>query len=229
MAGTDTHLLELLSHRDALSPLGHDERRLATATQLRVDRGHDDVRVGDATIGDPGLRAVEDPLVGGLVVDRAGLQRRDIRASVWLRDAESGELEVVRGAEALRDPLHRLLRGAVGHDARDSQRGAHQGQADACVTPGELLQGDDHLETLRVGEGVGHEVHRVQANLGRLLDDGPRGLLALVPLVCSWPHHVLGEVVNPRLHGLLILVELHRELSHGHLRGVCPRRSASCG
>ena len=142
-----------------------------------------DVGVGDAAVGDPGLGPVEHPLVGGLVVDRAGAQARDVAAGVGLRDAEGAELDVVGGPEALRDPLHLLLGGAVGHDPGDRQGRAHDRQADPGVAPGELLEGQHHLEPQRIAEGVGHEVEAVEADLGRLLDDRPRRLLALVPLV----------------------------------------------
>ena len=77
--------------------------------QLGVDGGDDDVDVGDAAVGRPGLLAVEDPLVLGLVVARAGAQRRDVGAGVGLGGAEGGDLRVVGGAEAVRDPLADLL------------------------------------------------------------------------------------------------------------------------
>ena len=51
--------------------------------------------------------------------------------------------------------------------------------------------------------------------LGRLLDDRPRELLPLVPLVGGGPHDVLGEVVDPLLDLLLVLVELEGEVGHG--------------
>ena len=95
---------------------------------------------------------------------------------------ERGELHVVLGAEALRDPLADLLRRAVGQDAGDAQGGADDGQADAGVAPEELLHGDRDADAALVAPGAGEEVQRVDARLGRLLDDRPGGLLALVPL-----------------------------------------------
>ena len=68
----DTHLLELLAHGEALGARRHDEAGLAPALETGVDGGHHHVDVGDATVGDPGLGAVEHPLVGGLVVRRRG-------------------------------------------------------------------------------------------------------------------------------------------------------------
>ena len=63
--------------------------------------------------------------------------------------------------------------------------------------------------------GVGHEVEAVQADLGGLLDDRPRGLLTLVPLVGGRADDVLGEVVDPLLQLELVLVEGEREVGHG--------------
>ena len=45
----------------------------------------------------------------------------------------------------------------------------------------------------------------VEADLGRLLDDRPRGLLALVPLGGGRAHRPLGEAVHPVADVLLIL------------------------
>src|SRR5205085_5117921 len=61
---------------------------------------------------------------------------------------------------------------------------------------------------------VGHELEGVQPDLGRLLDDGPRRLLALVPLVGRGADDAVGEVVDPLLDLQLVLVELEGELGH---------------
>ena len=63
-------------------------------------------------------------------------------------------------------------------------------------------------EPARVEEALGDEVERVQADPGRLLDDRPRGLLPLVPLVAGGSDHVLGEVVHPLLDLQLVFVEI---------------------
>ena len=62
-----------------------DERRLAAGAEFGVHRGDDDVDVGDAAVGGPGLGAVEDPLVGGLVVAGAGADRADVGAGARAR------------------------------------------------------------------------------------------------------------------------------------------------
>ena len=67
--GADAVLAELLALGQALGARRDDEAGLAAAAQAGVDRGDDDVHVGDAAVGGPGLGAVQHPLVGGLLVD----------------------------------------------------------------------------------------------------------------------------------------------------------------
>ena len=99
--------------------------------------------------------------------------------------------------------------------AGHAERRAEDRQRDAGVAPGHLL--DDHgskMHPVGSAKHVGHEVERVQADLGRLLDDRPGRLLPLVPLVGGGADHVLGEVVDPLLDLQLVLVELEREVGH---------------
>ena len=199
MAGPDAVLLVLLALGEALGAGRHDEARVAAALQLGLDRRDDDVNVGDATVGDPRLGAVEHPLVVGLVVHRAGAQRRHVGAGVGLAHAERAELDVIGRAVALRHPLEDLLGRAGGGDAGAGQGRAEDRQTDAGVAPEQLLGGDRQHQPGGLEERVGHEVEGVQADLGRLLDDRPRELLPLVPLVGDGANDVLGEVVDPFL------------------------------
>src|SRR6185312_16011559 len=96
--GADAVLLELLALADARRTRRYDERRLAARGELRLDRRDDDVPVGDAAVGRPGLGAVEHPLTGRLVPDRTRLHRADVTACVGFRGAERAELDVVRRA-----------------------------------------------------------------------------------------------------------------------------------
>ena len=179
-----------------------------------IDGGDDDVHVGDAAVGDPRLRAVEHPLVLGLVVDGAGAQRRDVGAGVGLAHAEGAELRVVGGAVALRHPLHDLLGRAVARDAGRGEGRAEDREADAGVAPEQLLDGDGSISPVGSANALRHEVEAVEADLGRLLHDRPRELLPLVPLVGDRAHDVLGEVVDPLLDLQLVLVEVEREVGH---------------
>ena len=62
-----------------------------------------------------------------------------------------------------------------------------------------------------VGEELGQPFEAVQPDLGGLLDDRPRRLLLLVPLVGGRAHDVGGEAVDPVADVLLVLGELERE------------------
>ena len=123
-----------------------DERCVAARAELAVDRGDHDVDVGDAAVGRPRLLAVDDPLVLGLVVLGGRADRRDVGAGVGLGGAERGDLGVVGGAEALRDPLRHLLGRALAEDRGDRERGAHDRHPDPGVAPEELLVDDRQLQ-----------------------------------------------------------------------------------
>src|SRR5215469_18975190 len=86
--GADAVLAELLPLGKPAGAGRHDERGLPARPELRVHRGDDDVDVGDAAVGCPGLDAVEYPLILGLVIDGAGLDRGDVAPRVWLGGAE---------------------------------------------------------------------------------------------------------------------------------------------
>ena len=109
----DAVLLELRALAQSGRVRRHDERRLTARAERRIDGRDDDVHVGDATVRDPCLLAVEDPLVLRLVVDGARLHAGDVGTGIGLGDAERAELHLLRGAVALRRPLADLLRRAV--------------------------------------------------------------------------------------------------------------------
>ena len=75
---------------------------------------------------------------------------------VGLGRAEGGDLGIVGGAEALRDPLAELLGGAVAEDRGDGERRADDRHPDPGVAPEELLVDD------RQGEpgGIGPELRQ---------------------------------------------------------------------
>jgi hypothetical protein len=112
----------------------------------------------------------------------------------------------LRRPEALRHPLHDLLRRSVGDDPGHAESGAEDGKPDAGVAPEQFLVADGHRESSRVGKGVLQEFERVKADLGRLLDNGPRRLFPLVPFMSGGTDDVLGETMNPVLHLPLVFV-----------------------
>ena len=174
VAGTDAQLAELGPHRQALRAAGHHEGRLAPGAERRVDRGHDHVDIRDPAVRDPGLDPVQHPLVGGFVVDGPGPQRGDVAAGVGFAHAERGQADLVLAAEALGQPLAHLLGRALAHDADGAEDRAHDRQADAGVTPEQLLEEERDGLAGPVRERVGQEVEAVQPDPGRLLDDRPR-------------------------------------------------------
>ena len=123
-------------------------------------------------------------------------------------------MDVVGRAETLRDPLADLLGGAVAGDAGGAEGAAEDRQRDPGVAPAHLLAHDREQQPGGIREALRHELPRVEADLRRLLDDGPRRLFFLVPLVTGGPHDLFGEVVHPLLDLLLILVEIEGELGH---------------
>jgi hypothetical protein len=210
---TDAHLLELLAAGQAGCPRRHDEAGLTAGSERGIDGQDQHVHVGDAAVGDERLGAVEDPLVARRVVDGPAAQRAHVGAGVGLADAERSEIDLpIVTLEADREPLTDLLRGAVGHDPGDGERGAEDGQADAGVTPCDLFHDDRQEHPGRVAEGVSDEIERVQADPSGLLDDRPRRLFPLVPFVGGGADHPSGKVVHPRLDLQLIVVQLEREL-----------------
>ena len=212
-------LLVLLSLRKTLGSRWNDERRLPATAQLRIDRRDDDVDVGDAAIGDPRLRAVEHPFVGGRVVHRTRAQRRHVAAGIRLAHAERTELHIIGGAIALGRPLHHLLGRAGRGDTGGGEPRPEDRQANAGIAPEELLGRDRIRESARVECGVRSEVERVQAVLRRFLHDGPRELFAFVPLVGRRPDHIDRELVNPFLDLELVFIGGQRELGHEELLG----------
>src|SRR6516225_4907276 len=102
-ARADAVLLELLALAQPGRAGRHDEAGVPPGAQLGVDGCDDDVHVSDPAVGDPRLRAVQHPLVLGLVVDGAGAQVRDVAARVGLAHREGAELDLLGGPEALRD------------------------------------------------------------------------------------------------------------------------------
>ena len=169
----DAVLVELLPLAQALGARRDDEARLAAGLEVGVDHRGDHVDVGDAAVGGPGLGAVDDPLVGGLVVDRAGAHGTDVGAGVGLGGAEGGDLQVAGLAEHLRRPLGELLGGAVAGQAGRGQGRADDREADAGVTPEHLLHEDRDAEAGGVEGLGGEEVEGVDPDLGGLLDHGP--------------------------------------------------------
>ena len=211
MRGAQAVLLHLGALLEPLGARRDDEGGMPTRAQLAIDAGDHDVDVGDPAVGRPGLLAVEDPLVLGLVVARGGADRGDVGPGVGLRGAEGGNLRLLGRPVALRHPLDELVGRPGGVDPGHGQRRAHDREADSGVAPEQLLVGDRKLQPGRVGPELGERLEAVEADLGGLLDDRPGRLLALVPLGGRRADHLLGEPVHPVADLPLVLAQLEAE------------------
>ncbi len=187
------------------------KRRVSAGAELAIDRRDHDVHVGDAAVGGPCLLAVENPLAGRLVELRRGAQRRDVRAGVGLGGAERRHLDVIRRAEAARDPLTDLLAGALTEDRRHREGGPHDRHADPGIAPEQLLVDERERQAGGIGEELREPFEAVEPDLGCLFDDRPGGLLLLVPLVRGRPYDISRETVDPVANVLLILGQLERK------------------
>ena len=213
-----------------LSPLRagrYHEAGLAAGAQLGVDDRGDDVHVGDAAVGGPGLGAVEDPLVVRLVVRRAGAHRADVAAGVGLGGAERRELEVARACRTSAAPTRRSARGCRWRATAAAASAVPTMARPMPASPqnsSSIVSG--HAEPGLVEALGGQEVERVEADLGGLLEHRPRELLALVPLGGGRPDHVGGEVVQPVPELDVVLVQLE---GRSHATRLAGRETQGAG
>ena len=176
--------------------------------------GHHHVDVGDASVGDPGLGPVDDPLVFGLVVDGPGAQRAHVGPGIGLGHGERSHLDLLGSPEALGPPLAELLGCPVGDDARQPQGAAEDGEPDPGVTPRQLLVGDRHHQP------PGSKKHWVMKSkeyspiraASSMIGHGVSS--PLVPFVGRRSDDILREVVDPLLDLQLVFAEIERELGH---------------
>ena len=128
-----------------------DEGGVTARAELAVDRGDDDVDVGDAAVGRPRLLAVEDPLVRRLVVLGASCGSRRRRSRRRARTSRTrrpwGRPRVPKHC-GIHSPI--CSGGALAEDRGDGERGAHDRHADAGVAPEQLLV-DDRQRQARSG------------------------------------------------------------------------------
>ena len=223
VTGLDAVLLVLLPLGETSGAGRDDEAGVTLRPELGVDHGDDDVDISHATVGDPGLRAVEDPFVLGLVVLGGEPVAVDVGPGVWLRGGERTRVDLGAVAVALRHPLHDLLWGAGSGDAGGGETGAHDRHADTGVTPEDLLDRHDHGDAGGVvHHHLGHELPAVETDLGSLLDDRPRELFSFVPLFGIGTHDIDRELVQPLLQRELVFVQRKGEI--GHRRLLCAVR-----
>ena len=214
VARLDSVLQVLLSLREPLGPRWDDETRLSSTLEFRIDRRHYDVHVGDATVGDPSLRAVQHPLIVCFVVDGTSSQRAHVAPRVGFAYAERSDLHIVGRAVTLGHPLHHLFWGPVAGDTCGSKSRTHDGHADPGITPKDFLDRNRQRQAALVTHRVHDEVQSVQTDLCGFLHDRPGELFALVPLVRCRSDHVNGELMDPIFQLELFVAQGQREFSH---------------
>ena len=121
----------------------------------------------------------------------------DVRAGARLRRAERREQRLVDGAEHLGQPLPQLLGRSGRGQRRGGEPGAQDRQARCPRHPRTSPRRPSACRVRSARRPAWRRAPGVQADLGRLLDDRPRRLLALVPLRGRRPDDVRSEVVHP--------------------------------
>ena len=125
-----------------------------------------------------------------------GPQIADVAAAFGLGDRQRRELEVTRGAEALRRPLQHLLGGGGLADRRQRQRRHHDRQTDSGATPEQLFHEHRQRKPGRVADEIAIEQRTVEAALGGLFEHRPGELLLLVVVQGHRPDDRFGELVG---------------------------------
>ena len=204
-------LLDLRALLEARGAGRDDERRLPARAELAVDGRDDDVDLGDAAVRHPGLLAVEDPLVLGLVVlaRSCAAPRRRSR-----RRARTRRTRATFGSSAV--PKHCGIHSPICSGVPEPKIPATASVVPMIAMPMPASpQKSSSLaigtEAGRVGPVLGDRLEAVEADLRGLLDDRPGGLLALVPLGGGGADDALGEAVGPVADVALVLGELERE------------------
>src|SRR5581483_6054271 len=146
---------ELRSDRRAQRELAHvvggGEARRAFLDDEAADRAFalrpDDRDIGDRSVRDPRLRAIEDP--GIAVATRIGAHAAGVRAEVGLGEAEAADL--LAGSE-LRNPVVALFLRAVRVDRIHDETRLHGGEgAETGIAALELLHDQAVRDVVRPG------------------------------------------------------------------------------
>jgi hypothetical protein len=193
---------------------------------LRRARPHDD-HVGDRTVADPALRAVDDPAV--TVSSGTRLQRDRVRAVLGLGESE--------GADALQrrhrgKPARLLVIGSEQVDRLHGEAGLHpEERTEAAVAAVELHVHQTTRERAHPGASVALDVLAQQIELREPAHVRPRELGGL-PVVVDHRQHFLidepagGEETLPLLVGELFA---HEEIVSGERLTEMGVRHGLCG
>ena len=180
--------------------------------ELGIDGGDDHVDVGDASVRDEDLGAVEHPLVAVELRRRA--KALDVGARLRLGHRVGAELDLVPRAQALGDPSGDLLGGARRGEACRRQGRSRDRQRDPRAAPVELLRVDHRELAIGIVAQPLEVVDAVQAPLPGGLDYLPRRRFLGVVLRCHRTDHLGPEAATQGLELPLLLAqpEIHRIL-----------------
>ena len=140
-------MLELADAEAGAVGLDHEGGDPARVAGFAVGHGEHAVEVGDTGVGDPGLGAVDHPLVAVL----AGVGDHPARIGAGLGLGQRERRRPLAGRAARQEPLLQLL-GAVELDRQRAELLDHQDQRRRGVGLGDLL--DRHVQHQRAGAGA---------------------------------------------------------------------------
>src|SRR4029079_3886566 len=196
------HLRLVLTERHTGRAARHDDRADAVLALVGVGHGSEDDVTGNRRVGDPHLRAVQDPLVA--LQPRRRTRRAGIRARVRLGQAERGDVFALsgwleKGTLLLLGAEQRDRGAAQAHVRRVSQRGRTTGACD-------LLDGDRSAQAIGAGAAILlGEWYTHQAKLAHLAEGRGRELAALVHVAGIRRDLLLGELAHCLADHLLFL------------------------
>ena len=189
--------------RQALAGARQERAHAAGARAARA-REHDH-RVGEAAVRDPGLGAVQQPVVAVALGARA--DAGGVAAGVGLGQRVAAELLAARER---RQQARLLLGRAVALDRRHGQPGVHgDGDREAGVVARELLDDQAERRVIEPGAAVllGHR-HAEHAELGERAQRLHRHAMLAVPRGRVRCDLALAELAHERLHLALGVAEL---------------------
>ena len=215
ITGALAHVVFLAADHDAGRVRRDDKASHPLVASVRVGVGEHEVPGCLGPVGDPHLLAVDDVVVA--ILDGAGLDALNVRASAWLGHGVGGHVRVavaVDWASEQAEVFMLLLLGAVHDHGRDGQLVGLHRRADARASPGHLFCEEGRLEAAEPDAAIISRDHRVhQPEFVRLPQHRPWKLAGVVVVLGHRAHDITREIARGLLVHLLIFAQL--ETDHG--------------
>ena len=183
----DTHLLLVLALREAgIGALDDEGRDLLHGTALLVGglagNSDDNEDVGNVTVGDEALGAVQDPVLAGLIQDSSGLLALSVGTSAGLGQTEGADPLALA---QLGQILHLLFLGTMLKDGSAAQRGvSRDDNGSGAADLGQLFHSHGVSQNVSASAAVLlGEVDAHHAQLSHLLDGLHGEALFLIDLL----------------------------------------------